>query len=490
MNLNRKPTVAGRKPWLIQRILNDWFNRLLGAASDRSFSDQEELYNANNTKHDYLWNTVGFASWGMVFPILTVVATQLVGVEKAGMFSMAFVVGLLLMFVANYGMRTFQVSDIEEVHSFADYQISRVITCVIMIVIGLVYCTLRGYSEEMFTLSIGVYLYKMIDGLADVYEGRLQQVGKLYLSGISVAVRSILVIFAFSISLLITKNLPIACVTMAIAAIVSFILVTLPLALLESPKSRKASVPLVKNLFIQCFPVFLAFFMFNIIDAMPKFVMEGALSYDNQLFFNAMYFPAQAILISLQFVYRPQLVRMANLWADKDQRNKFDLLIIVVIAGIVVLTLIMAIFMHYFGISLLSFLYGIDFEEFRSLIFIMLIVGGVASGIEFLYQSITVMRKQRTVTKLYFIAFGFSLFIPALLVQYAGLAGVVLSYLIIMSILFVLLISDYLSIRLGFIREDSTESPTTRRGRLTKWRETKERTDRQEARRYKYRKKK
>ena len=44
----------------------------------------------------------------MVFPILTIVVTQLCGVEQAGMFSMAFIIGTLLMIIGNYGMRTYQ----------------------------------------------------------------------------------------------------------------------------------------------------------------------------------------------------------------------------------------------------------------------------------------------------------------------------------------------------------------------------------------------
>lgn len=483
MNQKHKTTIVKRRPWLVQRIINDWFNRLLGAASDRSFSNQAELYEANSTKRDYVWNTLGLSLWGMMFPLATIVATQLVGTEKAGMFSLAFAVGFLLMFVANFGVRTFQVSDLEETHSFADYQINRLATCAIMLIIGFLYCALRGYSEEMFSISIGVYVYKMIDGLADVYEGRLQQVGKLYLSGISLAVRSFLAVAIFSLSLLITRNLAFACWAMAIVAIISFFIVTLPLALLESPKTQKANLSLVRDLFIQCFPLFLAFFMFNAIDAMPKFVMEGMLDYDNQLYFNAMYFPAQAILIAVQFIYRPQLVRMANLWAEKAERKKFDLMIAIIVVGIIVLTLLTAGFMGWIGISLLSFLYGIDFEAFRGLIFIMVITGGVTAGIDFIYQVITVLRKQRSVTKLYFITFGFSLFVPVLLIQYAALEGVVLSYLIIMCILLVLLISDYLSIRLGFVQEASAESSLERESRHTQWRDRKERAERQRARR-------
>ena len=442
-----------RKPWFLQRILNEWFNRLLGAASDRSFSSQEEMYAADRTSRDYIWNTVGVATWGMMFPLLTMVVTQLVGVEQAGMFSMAFVVGLLLMIVANYGVRTFQISDVEETHSFADYQINRIITCAIMVVVGLIYCAIRGYSEEMFTLSMGVYLYKMIDGLADVYEGRLQQVGKLYLAGISQSVRSVLVLVIFSLCLLITRSLEISCIAMAVTAIISFIVLTLPLAFLESPKSRRFNTTAIQDLFKQCFPLFIAIFMFNLIDSMPKFVMEGMLTYDNQLYFNALYFPAQAILLGMQLVYKPQILRMARLWSDAEKHKKFDLMMVVVIVGTIVLTAVGMLLMGTIGIPIMSFLYGINFEEFRELCFVMMVAGGVTAGIDFLYQAITIMRKQQAVTKLYLLTFGFSLFIPTLLIGFTGLPGAILSYLIIMSILFILLVTEYISIRWNSRRE-------------------------------------
>ncbi|MEG0323525.1 MAG: hypothetical protein RR619_05965, partial [Raoultibacter sp.] len=87
----RSKATKQRKPLPLERVVTSWFNRLLGAASDRSFSSQDEMYASNRTTRDYVWNTIGISAWGMVFPALTVVVTQLVGVEQAGMFSMAFV---------------------------------------------------------------------------------------------------------------------------------------------------------------------------------------------------------------------------------------------------------------------------------------------------------------------------------------------------------------------------------------------------------------
>lgn len=462
-----------KQPNFVKRSINGWCNRLLGVVSE-GLDGQEEAYAAHRTTRDYVWNTVGIGVWGMVFPILTIVATQLVGVEQAGMFSMAFVTGMLLMYLANYGVRTYQVSDLEEAHTFTDYQINRWITCIAMIAVGVLYCMVRGYGNEMFLISMGVYAYKMLDGLADVYEGRLQQTDKLYLAGISQAFRSVVALVVFSVCLLVTRNLAVASIAMAVGAAATFIVLTFPLALLETPRSRAWSAGSVAELFKRCFPLFVALFLYALIDNMPKFVMEGVLSYDNQLYFNALYFPAQGILLTVGLIYKPLLVKMANVWADPAKRKRFDLIIVVMFAVVVGLTLVMAFVMGWIGLPIMSFMYGIDFEQFRGLCFIMLAAGGVTAAIDFLYQVITVLRQQKAVMKLYIITFGFSLFIPVLLVNFTGLPGAVIGYLIVMCILFVLLIWEYFRIRFEFASNPAAVAAAEAAGDGTKPQSTRE----------------
>lgn len=444
---------APRKKSFLNRQVEAWCTRVLGAVNDGSLAEQEAEYASGRTTRDFAWNTIGVGLWGCVFPVLTIVVTQLAGAEQAGMFSLAFVTALLLMFVGNYGMRNFQASDLDEEYSFADYQANRVLTCVIMLVAGLTYCNIRGYTDQMWLMSLGVYLYKMVDALADVYEGRLQQKDKLYLAGMSQAFRSAAALIGFTFALLITRNVGVSSIVMAVIAAVTFVVFTFPLAKLETPKSRRVNVKRVVNLLVQCFPLFVALFMYNLIDNMPKFVMEGALSYDNQLYYNALYFPAHAILLTSGFIYKPMLLKMANAWADPTKRKKFDLIIVVMFVVIVGITAAMAGIMGWFGLTIMSFLYGIDFEPYRGLCFVMLAAGGVTAGIEFLYQVITVLRRQRAVTKLYLITFGFSLLVPILLVNFTGLPGAVIGYLIVMCILLVLLVSEYASIRMDLRRK-------------------------------------
>ncbi len=431
----------------IARTVNQWFDRVVGAMKGEGLSAAEERYAPHRTTRDFVCNTLGSGTWALVFPVVTMVSTQLVGVEQAGMISMAFVVGLLLMFIGNFGVRTYQISDINHEHSFLDYQANRWVTCILMLLVGWVYCSLRGYDSEMFNISIAVIIYRCIDALADVYEGRLQQVDKLYLAGISQTIRSVLVLVVFSLILFFSRNAVAACTGMAIAAAVTFVVITWPLTLLETPKSRRFSFPSFLELFKVCAPLFVALFFFNVIENMPKFVMEASLPYDNQLYYNALYFPAQMILITAQLIYKPLLLRMAGVWQDSAKRRKFNLILAGIIALIAGITLVFALIMAWIGIPVMNYLYGIDFNVYRGLLYLMLITGGITAAIDFLFQVITIMRRQKDVTVLFCMTFIFSIFIPILLVRYAQLEGAVLSYVIVEGILFVLLAWEYFRIR-------------------------------------------
>ena len=440
---------AKREPGPLSRLANAWWTRLIESVYDGGLSAQEAEYESGETRRDYLWNTVGVGAWGMVFPVLTVVATQLAGTEQAGRFSMAFAAGTLLMFLSNYGVRNFQVSDIDEHSSFASYQVNRWITSILALVVGLLYCTIRDYGPSMLMLSMGVYAYKVVDGLADVYEGRLQQADKLYLAGISQALRSVAAMAAFSALLLLTRSTAIAAVGMAVAAVATLILVSIPLALLETEPSRPWKMDEVGRLFRHCFPLFSALFLFNLIESLPKFAMEGMLSYDNQLYFNALFFPAQGILLAAGFMYKPQLLRLANIWSNPRRRKRFDLIVLAMVGVIALITAGTLLFMGWLGIPVMSFMYGVDFEKYRTAAYLMIAAGGVSAAIDFLYAIITVLRHQESATKPYLITFAFALVVPTALIWVMGMGGAVIGYLASMVLLLVLLAIEYYRIRLN-----------------------------------------
>ena len=429
------------------QLLAQWRDRIQEARRLGSFSDRAGQYAAGQTTRDYICNTIGQTAAGSFFFLISVVATHFAGTEQAGMFSLSVTIGLLLMYVGNYGVRAYQVSDVEEMQSFNDYQIQRLITCGGMFLIGFLYCMLRGYQGTMLAICLGVILFRVFDALADVYEGRLQQKDKLYLAGISQTLRHVAAFIVCTLVLVITRNLIWACWSMAIAEAAVMLIVTLPLTFFETERSYPATKRAVKELFVQCLPVFLALFLYNVLESMPKFAMEGALAYENQLFYLALNATSQMVLVISGLIFNPQIVKLAKIWSEPDQRKRFDITVIAMFGVIVAIAGLVALAMSLFGIRLFSIMYGLNFEQYRTLVLVMCAEGGLCAAANLLYQIITLLREQQSITKLYLIALVFAVPVAILLVNFSGLAGAVLANLVIMAILVVLLVYEYLSIR-------------------------------------------
>ena len=433
-----------------RRIVNEWWDRLYTLVFGHTpLGDQAHLYAAGETKRDYIWNTLGQALWGALFPLLTIVATQLAGAEEAGRFNLAFTIATLLLFLGNYGVRTYQVSDIDEMESFDAYQIQRFMTCALMLASGTAYAVLRHYDTTMALITAGAFGYRAIDALSDVYEGRLQQMDKLYLSGFSCALRSVVPFTVFTAFLLITKSLPMASIGLAAAELAVMLLVTLPLALLETPVSRKPERLEVLEIFRECFPSFAAMFLFNLIETMPKFAMEGVLPYEDQVYFSALYFPAQEVLMVVGFIYKPQLVRLASIWQDTNKRHRFDLIVLAMLATCAFVAFGTTAFMAVVGIPLTGILYATNFEPFRQAQYLMLVAGGLAAACDFLFQILTVLRQQGTATRLFVAAFAVVTAASMGLVRTMGFMGAVYAYLLVMIVLFALLAAQYVLVRVG-----------------------------------------
>ena len=429
-------------------IVNGWWERLFSVAFGGDWDDQPRLYESGQGARDYLLNTLGSIAWGTLFPLLTVVATQLSGAEHAGQFNMAFTTATLLLYVGNYGVKTYQVSDITETESFASYQVQRLLTCLLMLLIGFGYCFVRRYDHDMWLISAGAYAFRAIDALADAYEARLQQQDKLYLAGISQAVRSVLGVTAFSLLLLITRSLVAASIAMGVSALISFLLLTAPLTQLETPRSRRWSALEVREIFVECFPAFLALFLFALIETVPKYAMEGVLPYESQVYFSAIYFPAQAMLMIVGFIYRPQLVRLATIWTDPHKRMRFDLIVGGMIGVCALVTLGGLAFAKWLAVPLNSLLYGTDFEPYRTAQYLMVVAGGLTAAIDFLYQIITVLRRQAAATRIYLAATAFVVAASIVLVRLYGFDGAVWSYVAVMGALLAALAIQYVIIRI------------------------------------------
>ena len=411
---------------------------------------------------DYIWNALGGSAFSISFPILLILVTRLQGEEVAGMFSIAFVTAQMFMIVGNYAVRGYQVSDVKNQYTFKEYEIQRFLSCALMLIMNLLYSVWHGYRGELLLISMILCICKMIDALADVYEGELHKAGFLYKAGMSLFWRTAASVIAFAIILLTTDELIIASLGMVAVAVIFLIALAIaPARNLEkglgktikramekasSESSEKNNEKLrIKNItqiFIQCFPLFLSLFLLGYINNAPKYALEGVMEYKYQTYFNAFYFSAQVIYLVSGFVFKPLLVKMSTYWNNEEQKKLLKL-IKQVFSIITILTSAGMVAMYAVGVPILSFIFGVQLSEYRGEAVSMIVAGGLIAAVNFMYYVLTVMRKQRYLMCSYGVVFLLSLILPEMLVKTGGMWGACVAYIILLVVLVSLLLLGF-----------------------------------------------
>lgn len=139
------------------------------------------------------WNMLGSFLYAFASMVLTMAVVQIVGDEKGGIFTFAFTAfGQQMFTVAYFGIRPFQITDVENRYPFGDYLRLRFVTSGAALAIGIGFILVNGYDAEKAWMVFLMVCYKVIDGFADVYEAEFQRSGRLYLTGKSNTFRTLL----------------------------------------------------------------------------------------------------------------------------------------------------------------------------------------------------------------------------------------------------------------------------------------------------------
>ena len=91
-----------------------------------------------NIKKAFLWNMIGSTCYSGSSFLYLLVVTRICGATLAGFFSLSYATAQLLLQVGRYGVRTYQATDLNRKYSFSEYKLSRIITCGLMMLFGII----------------------------------------------------------------------------------------------------------------------------------------------------------------------------------------------------------------------------------------------------------------------------------------------------------------------------------------------------------------
>lgn len=388
-------------------------------------------------KSAYLWNT----SAAMLNAFQTVFILMLISridpIIDAGVFTIAFAIGNLMLAVGKYGVRQFQVSDIKEKYSFREYVFSRVLTSILMITASVVYVgyyyVMGVYNTEKCLVILLVCMTKVVDAVEDVFHGLLQQHLRLDIAGKILTIRIVSYIVVYLIVYTVTQDLLLTSFIAFVVSVIQFLLLNY-IAFKAFDIQRKIELrrAQVKNLCIECLPLFISSYLVIYIGNAPKYAIDKVMSSEAQACFTYIFMPVFVISLLSQFVYQPVISKMALLWHEQNipQLKK---LILRQIGLILLLSLVAVLGGDVLGIPVLSIIYGINLDAYKTSLVILLIGGGALAFVNFLQMIITIARKQKLLIIGYLLAFLAFLFFGKTVVKYYGIVGISVFYTAVVS---------------------------------------------------------
>lgn len=405
----------------------------------------------------YLWNTCAAMLNAFQTVFILMLISRIDPVIDAGVFTIAFAIGNLMLTIGKYGIRQFQVSDVEEKYSFREYTASRIVTSIIMILASFAYVGVNFatglYNPSKCMVVILICLAKVIDAIEDVIHGMLQQYLRLDAAGKILSVRMSTYIFVYLICYYFSKNLVL---TSAVALVVSFVqFVILNYTAVKGFEIKKKTFDIrnVKNIFVECFPLFIASYLVIYIGNAPKYAIDKVMSSEAQACFTYIFMPVFVISLLSQFVYQPVISKMALLWHEK-KISQFNKLIFRQIGLILLLSIAAIIGGYLLGIPVLSIIYGVDLTEYKKALVILLIGGGALAIVNFLQMIITVARKQKLLIIGYLLAFLLFVFGGKTITERFGMVGISVFYTVVVIILGIV----FTGLTVGIIRKSVKEN--------------------------------
>lgn len=374
-----------------------------------------------------IWNALGSAMYGVNSFIMLALVSRVGTVEQAGYFGIAFTTAQMLYFLGVFGVSHYQMTDYTETYSFSDYARLRIFSSTLMMLCCAATVFSLGFTGEKRSYTIALSILMLLNAGGDLYQCLFFQKNRLDLSGSALFFRTFWSLAAFSLALLISRNILLAVglqILVNLGVTIYYALGVAPKFLTRGTAHRRFdSFSLGKA----CFPLLLSLLLMNLLLNIPKYGIEFFLDDTAQGYFSMIFVPVQVINLCAQFIFKPMLNSFSRSLQEKRIADFWRMLVkqIVMILG---LTLLAALAAYLLGTQVLGFVYGWDLSDFKMPLTILMVGGGLFACSELLYLIMVMLRRQLMIFGIYVLCLGITVGMTASATISMGIMGAVIVF--------------------------------------------------------------
>ena len=401
----------------------------------------------NIDKSAVFWNMAASMLMAFQSVIILIVIGRTIDDNKvtAGIYTFGNTINNMFLSIGKYGMRFFQVSDVDREYNFREYRMSRIITTIAMTVISTVYVLIvanqNGYSDTKTMTIIWLCLFKLADSFEDVFYGDYQKNKRLDVASKAFALRLLITIALFVIMIIVTKNLLLAtAVSTIVTIILLFVLIMLTRDFVCEREPYKMSK--VWKLLVVTLPLCLGTFLTLYISAAPRTAIDRLMDEGDQAIYGYISMPVFVVQLLVLFIFNPMIYGISCLWNEnkiteyiKECMKQFGFVLVVTVVCITGAWLL--------GIPVLSFMYNTDLAPYKTDLMIMMIGSGFLGLAGLLANLLTVMRYQNAILVGYGLTSVCAFLFAGKAVEKNGMRGAVNVYLILLIILCLIFVAEF-----------------------------------------------
>ena len=388
------------------------------------------MRNKGNVKKYFIFNTIGTGINAFNSLFFMIIATRINGVSDAGIFTFAFSTAALFQIIGVYSGRIYQITDNTKATN-EDYLVNKVITCVIMFVVSILFILLRGYTGKKMLVILILCIYRTLEAFSEVIYAYFQKNYELYKVGMSLVLKNVLGLIVFLTINIFTRNL----IYSTLGLVLNYILIMLSYDFKifrnNFIKLRNINLNNQKKIFSLGFSTFLLSFLLMYIVNIPRYVIDFKMSDASSSIFGILIMPASVVVLIAQFILHPFLMKINDFLIHKDyknlKKNVMNICLVTSAFGI------FATFIAYLiGIPILEFIYGISLKKYLMALIVVLIGATLYGVVSILSNILVAMRIASKQIIISFVVSIFSLFISICFINSLGVNGACYGYTITM----------------------------------------------------------
>lgn len=352
----------------------------------------------NIPRMSFIWNAMYAGFNALQSSIILFAIARNRELNEAGIITIGFTIAALVMIIARFGIRNYQVTDVMEEFGFSDYLFLRFITVLGALVATIMYIVTmvhyERYSVYKGLVVLAIVILKLVDAFEGVYVGRLQQKGRLDV-GARIATVRIVVSTAVIFILTWVVNNTLFCFFMGILVSIITDMIMIPMSRNYADFSAvDADRRQILRLFFIAVPLCLGTALHNYIGNAPKYLVDYFLSDEMQAISGYIMMPMFVITVLNSFLMQPTVKSLGDAWNDQDMKKMHTMIVkhISYISAAAVCVLLMGIFI---GLPFLSWMYKVELTGYKNVFSLIMIGGTIYTLSSYAMVLLTAMRNQR-----------------------------------------------------------------------------------------------